>query len=150
MIQRFEDLTIGVTRIYKNIQKIKKTRMNSLGLKGTHVMCLYYLSRHPEGLTATDLCNMCREDKAGISRILSDLETRNFICYAPSQGKKYRAKAFLTELGKEQAGTVDSLILRATEAGGQGLSQKEREIFYRVLSLIADNLEQICTELEQN
>ena len=44
MIDRFENLTAGVTRIYKSIQKIKRHRMDSLGLKGTHVMCLHYLS----------------------------------------------------------------------------------------------------------
>jgi len=74
MIDRFENLTAGVTRIYKSIQKIKRHRMDSLGLKGTHVMCLHYLSEYPDGLTAADLCGKCHEDKGGISRILSDLE----------------------------------------------------------------------------
>ena len=40
MLERFEDLTAGVTQVYKNIQRIKKQRMNSLGLKGTQVMCI--------------------------------------------------------------------------------------------------------------
>lgn len=30
--------------------------MNALGLKGTQVMCIYYLASNPEGLTAADLC----------------------------------------------------------------------------------------------
>ena len=33
MIQRFEQLTNGVARIYKSIQKIKKMEMRSWGLK---------------------------------------------------------------------------------------------------------------------
>ncbi len=49
MIDRFEKLTAGVTCIYKSIQKIKRHRMDALGLKGTHVMCLHYLSEHPDG-----------------------------------------------------------------------------------------------------
>lgn len=77
MIQRFEKFTNGITRIYKSIQKIKKHKMNALGLKGTHVMCLHYLSRHSEGLTAARLCRLCNEDKAGISRILADLEQKS-------------------------------------------------------------------------
>lgn len=151
MSQRFEKLTIGVTRIYKSIQKIKKARMNSLGLKGTHVMCIYYLSQHPEGLTASDLCNMCKEDKAGISRILSDLESRGFICYDSSlQERRYRAKAVLTDTGRTHARKISDLIMHAVDAGGQGLTEKEREIFYRVLFLIADNLEQLSTTLAQS
>lgn len=151
MIDRFEKLTTGIAQIYKSIQKIKKHRMNEIGLKGTHVMCIYYLSIHPEGLTATDLCEMCKEDKAGISRILSDLEQSGFICYKASGGKKkYRSKAILTAEGQKNAGTVTNLILYATEAGGKGITEKEREIFYRVLFLISDNLNQICTELDNN
>ena len=61
MLERFEDLTAGVTQVYKNIQRIKKQRMNSLGLKGTQVMCIYYLSIHPEGMTAADLSRITVE-----------------------------------------------------------------------------------------
>lgn len=81
MDDRFEKLTTNVAQIHKSIQKIKKIYMQSQGLKSTHVMCLYYLSDHPDGLTAAGLCELCKEDKAGISRILSDLENRNFIAY---------------------------------------------------------------------
>lgn len=148
MIQRFEQLTNGVARIYKSIQKIKKTEMRSWGLKGNHVMCLYYLNQHPEGLTAADLCSMCNEDKAGISRTLADLEEKQYITYSLPQGdKKYRAKATLTQIGKECSMEVNERILHAVCAGGKGISEEERRIFYHVLFLIADNLEESCQEL---
>lgn len=149
MIDRFEKLTTGVTQIYKSIQKIKKYEMNTLGLKSTHVMCLYYLNIHPDGLTAADLCRMCSEDKAGISRILADLETLSFIRYdIPQDKKKYRAKAILTETGREQAQKVNALILHSTVEGGRGLTEEEREIFYRILFLISGNLARVCSELD--
>lgn len=149
MIHRFEQLTTGVSQIYKNIQRIKKLEMRSLGLKGTHVMCLYFLYSHPEGLTAADLCNLCKEDKAGISRILSGLEEHGFIQYThPQDKKKYRSKAILTGQGKTQARKVNRLILRAVLEGGRDITAKERDIFYRVLFLISDNLEKFCEELE--
>ena len=149
MIHRFEQLTTGISQIYKNIQRIKKLEMRSLGLKGTHVMCLYFLYSHLEGLTAADLCNLCKEDKAGISRILSDLEEHGFIQYThPQDKKKYRSKAILTGQGKTQARKVNRLILRAVLEGGRDITAKERDIFYRVLFLISDNLEKFCEELE--
>lgn len=149
MIEGFEKLTIGVSRIYKSIQKIKKTRMSSLGLKGTHVMCIYYLNQNPEGLTGAELCTLCREDKSGISRILAELEKMNFISYRLAQGKKkYRTRALLTDAGKAYAKKVTGLISHASEAGGRGLTEKEREIFYRVLFRIADNLEQLSRKLD--
>ena len=152
MVDRFEYLTSGITQIYKSIQKIKRCRMDSLGLKGTHVMCLYYLSEYPNGLTAADLCGKCREDKAGISRILSDLEKNELITYtqknAAKEAKKYRATAFLTTKGRQYAKKMTSLIVHATIAGGQGITPAERDIFYRILFQIADNLEKVCQSLE--
>ena len=135
MLERFEDLTAGVTQVYKNIQRIKKQRMNSLGLKGTQVMCIYYLSIHPEGMTAADLSRITVEDKASI--------------YETEPGRKYRAPALLTEKGRETAGKIQQLILQATEAGGQGLTDEEREIFYRALFQIADNLSALLTNLSK-
>ncbi len=152
MIDRFENLTAGVTRIYKSIQKIKRQRMDSLGLKGTHVMCLHYLSEYPDGLTAADLCGKCHEDKGGISRILSDLEKAGLITYlsgnVSKDAKRYRAKAVLTEQGQSCAKKVTGLIMHATVAGGLGITPEERDIFYRILFKIADNLNQVCRNLE--
>lgn len=104
MINRFEMLTTGIAQIQKKIQKIKRLKMNSFGLKGAHVMCIYYLHQNPEGLTAADLSRKCVEDKAAISRILSELEKNHFIYYEESSlGKKYRAKVKLTLEGEAYA-----------------------------------------------
>lgn len=150
MIHRFEQLTTGVSQIYKNIQRIKKLEMRSLGLKGTHVMCLYFLNSHPDGLTAADLCSLCKENKAGISRSLSYLEEHGYIYYAPQEKKRYRSKAFLSDTGKTQAKEVNRLIFRAVLEGGRDITPEERDIFYRVLHLISDNLEHFCEELEDS
>ena len=150
MIERFEKLTSGITQVYKSIQRIKKHRMDSLGLKGSHVMCIYYLSKNPEGLTAADLCSICREDKAGISRILSDLEMNQFITYTISTDKrKYRAKADLTARGSDCALKVKDLIMSAVISGGKGISDEERELFYRVLFQVSENLYEICAKLDK-
>lgn len=150
MINRFEKLTIGVTQIYKDIQKIKKHKMNSLGLKGTHAMCLYYLDSNPAGCTAADLSGLCREDKGSISRILSDLERIGFIRYdAPPDAKRYRTKAQLTEDGRRHAAQVNEFIIDAVLSASQDISEEDRQIFYRVLFTIADNLNQICDNLNQ-
>lgn len=48
-----------------------------------------------------------------------------------------------------EARKLTKLILHAVEAGGRGLAEKELDIFYRALSVIADNLDQACNELEK-
>ena len=42
MLQRFEDFVTGITVCYKYIQRIKSAEMTEFGLKGTHVMCLFF------------------------------------------------------------------------------------------------------------
>ena len=140
MLSRFGAFVTGITACYKYIQRIKSLEMTELGLKGTHVMCLFYLHHHPEGLTAAQLCQLCGEDKAAISRTLGELEGKRCLYTDAAAGKKYRARLFLTPLGAEQARKIDGLIQSWVSLGGEGLSEEDRETFYRILGLIADNL----------
>lgn len=150
MTDRFEKLTTGVSRIYKKIQKIKKHEMNALGLKGTQVMCIYYLASNPGGLTAADLCTKCNEDKAAISRVLAELEIEGFLSYEQEPScKKYRNKVILTHKGNAYAKQINDTILQITEMSGAGITDKEREIFYRVLMIIADNIDEIERKLSK-
>ena len=73
MLRRFESFVTGITVCYKYIQRIKSMEMGELGLKGAHAMCLFYLHHNPGGLTAAQLCTLCAEDKAAISRTVADL-----------------------------------------------------------------------------
>lgn len=138
LLSRFEEFLTGITVCYKYIQRIKNAEMTEFGLKGTHVACLFYLHHNPDGLTATQLCSLCAEDKAGISRTVSDLRERGYI----EQGgaKHYRAPLRLSEAGHAIAQQMDPLIKSWVSVGGQGMSIEQRESFYQSLSLISENL----------
>ena len=138
MIQRFDAFVSGITSCYKYIQRIKSMEMTEFGLKGTHVMCLYYLRQNPTGLTASQLCGLCAEDKAAISRTVSELKSRGYITTLSE--KAYRAMLTLTGAGHELARKFDHLIESWVTAGGDGLSDDERSDFYRSLATIAGNL----------
>lgn len=138
MIHRFEAFVSGITICYKYIQRIKSMEMEELGLKGTHAMCLFYLHLNPEGLTATQLSTLCGEDKAAISRTISDLRQQGFVCQEPE--KSYRASLLLTQKGRSVAEKVDQLIESWVTAGGDGLNEQQRNDFYQSLALISSNL----------
>ena len=138
MIQRFDAFVSGITSCYKFIQRIKSMEMTEFGLKGTHVMCLYYLRQNPTGLTASQLCSLCAEDKAAISRTVSELRSQGYITSLSK--KAYRAMLTLTAAGQEIARKFDSLIEGWVSTGGSGLSDEERSDFYKTLSTITDNL----------
>lgn len=137
MIHRFEAFVSGITTCYKYIQRIKALEMTEFGLKGTHVMCLFFLHHNPDGLTAAQLCQLCGEDKAAISRTLATLQSQGYLV---SGEKKYRALLRLTDKGRAVAEQVDGLIAQWVGFGGDGLSEEDRATFYRVLELIAGNL----------
>lgn len=138
MIQRFQDFLTGITVCYKFIQRIKNAEMTEFGLKGIHVSCLFYLNHNPEGLTAAQLCVLCAEDKATISRTVSDLRNRGYI--VQGEGKNYRSPLYLSEAGLEVARQMDPLIESWVGVGGEGLTDEQRETFYSSLAHIAGNL----------
>lgn len=137
MLQRFESFVTGITVCYKAIQRIKASEMTEFGLKGAHTMCLFFLRRYEDGLTAAELCQLCAEDKAAISRTLATLREKG---YVRSEGSAYRAKWLLTAAGGEIVGRFDDLIRQWVGCGGDGLSDEERDAFYKVLDVIARNL----------
>lgn len=139
MLQRFEAFVTGITVCYKYIQRIKSLEMTELGLKGAHAMCLFFLHHNPQGLTAAQLCQLCAEDKAAISRTLVYLQEKG---YLHTGEKKYRFPLRLTEAGARVARQLDSQICQWVGFGGDGLSDEERSVFYKALAHISGNLVQ--------
>ena len=138
MIDRFELFTTTITQIYKNLQRIKMQEMSGFELRGTYAMCMFELNRNPEGLTITQLSQLCGEDKAAISRTVSELVKRGLV--TSNNDKKYRAPLILTKEGKETACKIDTLASTAVEAGSNGLTTDEIKIFYTALTTISNNL----------
>lgn len=146
---RFEQFVASVESAYKSIQKIKRQEMDEFGLRGAHVMCLYFLGSHPEGLTSVQLSAACGEDKAAISRSVSELEGRGLITFGSETGKKrYRAPAFLTDEGKKVSRRMDDIISGVVRQADRGLADEEREVFYRAFGKIAANLQRYLAEKE--
>lgn len=149
MAGRFETFTAALTQIYRSVQKLKSMEMTELGLKGGHVMWIFYLYRHPEGLTASELCVLCDEDKASVSRSASELEARGLItCLQDDGRKKYRAKMSLTDAGKKVAAQLEQVVERDVARGGSGLTEEQRNTFYNALLRISENLRNFCRERE--
>ena len=143
MIRRFKEFTKYISLAYKYLIKIKSDGIKEFGLKGSHVMCLFYIGESENGLTATNLCQLCCEDKAAISKTLSALCEKGYVVLENGENKKYRSSYFLTDAGKEIMNQLNEKIRAAVTGGGTGLTDEEREIFYRCLSKIVDNLEAV-------
>ena len=143
MDNRFGQFVFLASNINRYIRKIKVEELIEYKLKGTDVMCLYYISKF-ENTTAKELCEVTGEDKSAISRSLEFLEKSDFIKKECEDGKKYKTLYFLTENGKVVSVYLGNKIDEAIANAGVGLTDEEREIMYRSLEKIHTNLKEIC------
>lgn len=146
MISKYELFSASVSSLYRDIQRIERRETAKYGMKGPHAQCLLAMSRYPEGITATQICDICEKDKAAVSRTLAELEENGLVLRTERNGSRYRALLTLTEKGKDAARTVNEKAQIAVEQAGAGLDDAQREIFYAVLDVIAGNLHTICKE----
>ena len=143
MITRFEQFTSAISSIYQSIAKIERVEMAKYGLKGPHAQCLLAMSRYPDGITAARLCEVCEKDKAAVSRTVAELEEAGLLTKQEKNGIRYRVPLRLTQAGRDAAQTVNDLAGKAVEQAGAGLTDEQRDVFYHVLGVIAQNLHTI-------
>ncbi|MBQ8311524.1 MAG: MarR family transcriptional regulator [Clostridia bacterium] len=148
MKERFEIFTALIAKISRNIRKIKNLEMADYDLRSPQISCLYYLYSL-EGLTATDLCERCEEDKATISRSLDYLENNGYLTCETKNAKRYKSPLILTEKGKEVGEKIADKVNRILDEISIGLTEEERIAFYRSLSIISDGLEAIGNRLDE-
>ena len=146
MEERFKLFTVFMTKIRRSIQRIKTEEMAEYNLKSPHVSCLYYLYTYGN-MTATELCEICDEDKAAISRTIAELEATGYVEAEDTDGKReYRTKLHLTKKGEGVTCILDTKIRNAVDLGGNGLTEEQRQTFYAVLDIISANLEKFTKE----
>ena len=143
MYDRFETFTVLILKLSRYIHKIKTEEMAEFDLKSPHVSCLYYLYKL-DSLTSTELCNICEEDKANVSRSIDFLEKNGYLVCRSKTEKRYKSPLILTEKGKETGERIVQKIDAILDAVGEGIPEKDRVIMYRSLSVICDNLQKIC------
>ena len=124
--------------------KIERDEMEKYGLRGSYVQYLIAMTRYPEGVTSTKLSEVCDKDKAAISRIVAEMESKGLITRESDKNNLYRAKLVLTEEGKKAADFVCERAEKAVTAAGMGLGDDDRKIFYGALAIFEANLRRIA------
>lgn len=143
MQQRYETFTVLINRISRNVRKIKNQEMAEYDLRSVHISCLYHLYLS-DGLTATELCERCEEDKATISRGLDYLEQRGYLTCSSKSQKRYKSPLTLTDKGAEAGKKIADKIDGVLEQISDGLTEEERAAFYRSLAIVSDSLDAVA------
>ncbi len=147
MEERFKTFTVLIANLSRCIRKIKTEEMAEFNLKSPHVSCLYYLYK-AKVLTSKELCDICEEDKANISRSVDYLEKNGYlVCESKSQ-KRYKSPLALTDKGREVGELIANKIDNILNLASEGLTEEDRVILYKSLALINKNLQNFCSKYE--
>ena len=146
---RFEKFALLIDGVQKCIQKFKNSIAPELGIKSVHVLWIYELFVHPEGLTSAELAVRSNIDPSLISRELASLKRRGYITKEVTPGKRtYNARITLTDEGKALAESIYQKALQVQNSVNEGVSKKELATFYTVLEKLRDNLDNLMKEIE--
>ena len=140
MIERFERFSVAISEISRHWHKLTTDEMEKHGLKGPHAVYLMTLAKHPEGLTAPQLCQVCAKDKADVSRMMSIMEEKGLVKKEGIYQNLYKGVFILTEKGVNAAKQVGKRATLAVELAGKDMDDESRAIFYDGLESIAKNL----------
>lgn len=146
MLDRFERFSLAIFEITRHWHKITGDEMEKFSLKGAHSVYLLAMRQHPEGVTATQLCDLCGKDKADVSRMVSILEKKGLVTRAGASPNPYRSLLILTEEGAAAAELVSKRVMVAMALASKGLTDAQRENLYKALELICENLRQVSNE----
>ena len=144
MDELYNIFTMQIAKCSRYIRKIKQEEMETFDLKGPHVSCLYYLYKSDGGLTLKELCDICDEDKAYISRAFDSLEKDGYIECNSKTEKRYKSPLMLTKKGRLVSEEINKKIDQIVEKAGEGVSEENREIFYKTFKIISNNLHNMC------
>ena len=152
MLNRFARFSLAISEIDRCWHKLAAEEMAKYDLNSPHAVYLTALyDASEEGITAAKLGELCRKNKADVSRMVSILEKKGLVRREAIGTNLYRAKLLLTEEGKQAAEHVRERAAVAVELAGAGLSDENREIFYEALEQITLNLQALSKDgLPQN
>ncbi len=147
--ERYWLFTSAISSLCRYVQTLRGMALKYFGIRGSNANCLFFLSSSEEGLTVSELSGLCGQDKAAVSRSLSELEEAGMVQIRLENGKRYRGRFFLTQRGIEVSRNLLRKIHSCVLAGGELLSEEEREIFYRCLKKILGSLEMLLSSSGQ-
>ena len=113
--------------------------MEHYGLASAHAICICQLEEHADGLTKTELSQICMVDKSQISRVISDVVKKGYVAVSATSSR-YRKKYFLTEYGRKIAGEIRKTILDINSFVSMDIPQEDIDKFYATFNIICENL----------
>ena len=146
ILNRFARFSLAISEIDRCWHKLAAEEMAKYELNSPHAVYLTTLYNFEGGVTAAKLGELCCKNKADVSRMITILEKKGLVRKEAIGGNLYRAKLLLTAEGKQAAEHVQRRAALAVELAGSGMTDADREVFYRCLEQITANLQMLSKE----
>lgn len=146
VLNRFARFSLAISEIDRCWHKLASDEMSKYELNSPHAVYLIMLYNYADGITAAKLGELCCKNKADVSRMVAILEKKGLVHKDAVRGNLYRANLLLTEEGKRAAEHVQRRAALAVELAGSGMTDTDRDIFYRCLDQITENLQTLSKE----
>ena len=146
MLNRFARFSLAISEIDRCWHKLAAEEMAKYELNSPHAVYLTTLYTYDDGITAAKLGELCCKNRSDVSRMIAILEKKDLVRKEAVGDNLYRAKLVLTDEGKQAAEHVQQRAALAVELAGIGLSDADREVFYRCLESITTNLQTLSKE----
>ena len=149
--ERFYLFSLLIDGIHKCIHKIKIDVAPEFGVKSVHILWIYELRSHPEGLTAAELAAKSMISRSLVSRELEMLLRQGYV-QIPTTGrgkrKNYNARITLTEKGEQLALSIAAAGCSVQSRVADGISEEELSAFYATLQKLYANLRQVADDYD--
>ena len=137
---RFIQFSSLVGCAMKSIQSIKMEKMTRYGLSAAHTNLLCRLAGSGDtGMTQGELAQAESMDKAQVSRVLRELEEKEYVCQIPGVGP-YKRRYRMTPAGRAVTNEMEEIILSLNRFVSQDIPEADLAVFYRTLTTITENL----------
>ena len=142
--ERFEEFSSLISGVHGNIQKLKTRYTTQLGLKAVHVLWIYLLRVHPEGMSASELAAAGQSSRSLVSREIDDLFSKGIIFTQDNGDKRrYGWKLMLTDKGRQLADVISAVITDIQNTVSRDIPEEDLITFYRTLRTLADGLSEL-------
>jgi len=138
MEAKFLTFTLLISKLSREIRKIKTKEVLEYNLSSPHVTIIYLIYKN-KGLTLKNVCDVTGEDKASISRSVEALRKKGLISQVDSN--HYKNSINLSEQGLFVAKQISEKIDSVVALASNGISEHDRQIMYKCLNVISNNLD---------
>lgn len=143
-----EPMRVLFREIFFKARAISRRRLGHFGLTPTQFMALGALMRN-DGAAVGEMAEEIGVSPSTMSRILDQLEKRQYLRRAISRGDRRRIRVFLRPKGKKLRDKVRTFWSGLGREMFRNFTQHDREVLQKRLDLIYENLMRVeRTELE--